>query len=205
MQNRFYLSTISAIALAGMLSGCGGSGGGVTAGKLLGFEKAGPDEFSVVKRAPLTIPPDFGLRPPKPGAPRPQEVSAQSEAKNSLIPRQERRQTAARAESSALSEGRSTGEVALLKESGALGVDPSIRQTINRESVGAVTGKEDGLIDKLLFWQQSDKTETGPKETVIIDAKSEARRLRENEALGKAANSGSTPVIRRKAKKSGLF
>jgi hypothetical protein len=37
----------------------------------LGMSKRAPDEFAVVKRAPLIVPPDFELRPPDPGAPRP--------------------------------------------------------------------------------------------------------------------------------------
>ena len=43
-----------------------------------------PDEFAVESRAPLTIPPDFDLRPPAPGATRPQEVSAASKAKTAI-------------------------------------------------------------------------------------------------------------------------
>jgi hypothetical protein len=37
----------------------------------LGMSKRAPDEFAVVRRAPLIIPPDYDLRPPDPGAPRP--------------------------------------------------------------------------------------------------------------------------------------
>ena len=33
----------------------------------LGLDKAPPDEFAVFSRAPLSLPPDFGLRPPAPG------------------------------------------------------------------------------------------------------------------------------------------
>jgi Protein of unknown function (DUF3035) len=39
-----------------------------------------PDEFAVESRAPLTIPPEFNLRPPEPGAPRPQEESTEKQA-----------------------------------------------------------------------------------------------------------------------------
>ncbi|MGH7063561.1 MAG: DUF3035 domain-containing protein, partial [Stellaceae bacterium] len=39
-----------------------------------------PDEFAVESRAPLTIPPDFDLRPPEPGAARPQEKSTSQQA-----------------------------------------------------------------------------------------------------------------------------
>ena len=34
-----------------------------------GVSKSAPDEFAVVTKAPLIIPPDYNLRPPKPGAP----------------------------------------------------------------------------------------------------------------------------------------
>ena len=47
----------------------------------LGMDRVGPDEFAVEARAPLTIPPDFDLRPPQPGAPRPQEVTAAERAR----------------------------------------------------------------------------------------------------------------------------
>lgn len=35
------------------------------------MSKRSPDEFAVVKRAPLILPPEYDLRPPDPGAPRP--------------------------------------------------------------------------------------------------------------------------------------
>jgi hypothetical protein len=44
--------------------------------KAIGLEKASPDEFAVESRAPLEMPPDFDLRPPQPGASRPQEKSS---------------------------------------------------------------------------------------------------------------------------------
>jgi hypothetical protein len=46
----------------------------------LGIEPTSPDEFAIESRAPLTLPPDFDLRPPQPGAPRPQETSVTSRA-----------------------------------------------------------------------------------------------------------------------------
>jgi len=57
-----------------MLSGCTGFR------QAIGLDRTGPDEFAVESRAPLTIPPDFDLRPPQPGAPRPQEASAATKA-----------------------------------------------------------------------------------------------------------------------------
>lgn len=55
---------ILALATAGaMLAGCSG---GVQ--ESLGLKKKAPDEFAVVRNAPLSLPPNFSLRPPKPGA-----------------------------------------------------------------------------------------------------------------------------------------
>jgi len=48
----------------------------------IGLEKTSPDEFAVESRAPLEMPPDFDLRPPQPGASRPQEKSSNLQARN---------------------------------------------------------------------------------------------------------------------------
>ena len=58
------------------LAGCSGS-----VQESLGLGKRQPDEFQVVRRAPLVLPPDFNLRPPEPGAagPATQDVSAQAQ------------------------------------------------------------------------------------------------------------------------------
>ena len=45
------------------------------------MDRVGPDEFAVESRAPLTIPPDYDLRPPQPGAARPQETTAAERAR----------------------------------------------------------------------------------------------------------------------------
>ena len=50
----------------------------------IGMDHAGPDEFAVESRAPLLIPPDFDLRPPQPGAPRPNEVTAAERARRAI-------------------------------------------------------------------------------------------------------------------------
>src|SRR5208283_484661 len=63
------------VAGASLLPGCGDFK------RAVGLEQTLPDEFAVESRAPLTIPPDFDLRPPQPGASRPQEKSADQQAK----------------------------------------------------------------------------------------------------------------------------
>ena len=67
------------VVLSLIVVGCSG-----ISDQISGRGKYAPDEFSVVSRAPLTLPPDYGLRPPVPGALRPQESRAQDVAKAAL-------------------------------------------------------------------------------------------------------------------------
>lgn len=53
-----------------LLAGCGNGGM---------LNRSRPDEFAVARQAPLVIPPDFALRPPQPGAPRPQDAGGPSQ------------------------------------------------------------------------------------------------------------------------------
>ena len=71
----------SALVAMAALAGCSAKGDrpGVMAGK------SNLDAFSVSKRAPLTIPPDFVLIPPKPGAPRPQEADSSQQALSAMF------------------------------------------------------------------------------------------------------------------------
>ncbi|MFM8991813.1 MAG: DUF3035 domain-containing protein, partial [Alphaproteobacteria bacterium] len=61
-----------------------GLGGCTETRRAVGWEKAPPDEFKILTRAPLAMPPDYGLRPPTPGAPRPQEGSTTDQARTAI-------------------------------------------------------------------------------------------------------------------------
>ena len=63
------------------LAGChGGPKGGVFAAG-----RGSPNEFAVGRAAPLVVPPDFALVPPRPGQPRPQEADSSTQALNALF------------------------------------------------------------------------------------------------------------------------
>jgi hypothetical protein len=47
--------------------------------------RSGPDEFAVQRQAPLSVPPDFALTPPAPGAPRPAQGTAAQQALDALF------------------------------------------------------------------------------------------------------------------------
>jgi hypothetical protein len=152
----------------------------------LGLGKKAPDEFSVVTKAPLVMPPDFTLRPPRPGAEPTQEAQPRQLAREALVGGSRPSVIADRNLSS-------PGEAALLRKAGATDVDPSIRDVINRETTQLVS-KDKGFADTLIFWRKSEPPGS------VIDAEKEQARLRENAAVGKTPSEGEVPVIRRKKK-----
>lgn len=72
------LLAVACVAIAAIVGGCSNWK------QTLGIEPTSPDEFAVESRAPLTMPPDFNLRPPEPGAVRPQEASMANKAQTAV-------------------------------------------------------------------------------------------------------------------------
>jgi hypothetical protein len=99
-----YRSTLAIAGLA-LLGACSHGG-------LAGRDR--PDEFAVQRQAPLVVPPDFALSPPKPGAPRPAEGTAAQQALEALF---------------GGPAARSTVESQTISRAGA--ADPGIRSAIN--------------------------------------------------------------------------
>ena len=112
--------------------------------KAVGVDKNAPDEFAVSKQAPLVVPPDFSLRPPRPGAPRPTEIDSQGQALEALFGVQ-------------APPARSAGEQALLEQAGATKADGNVRTLL----------RDDGTLvaDKGVFLKELLATEGGVKQT----------------------------------------
>lgn len=176
-----HLAVVMAAALG--LSACESS-----VGQVLGFEKAPPDEFTVVKRAPLTMPPDFALRPPRPGEDELNRVSARESARQALLGQNlSPRQTQMLAQER-IAQGQPASDVALLAQAQALNTDPAIRRIVNEESA-ALVEEQQSFVDTLVFWRDP------PEPGAIVDATGEARRLQENASLGNPIGTGETPTI----------
>ena len=158
----------------------------------IGLTKQAPDEFAIVTRAPLNIPPQFDLRPPKPGSSRPQETTPRSEARKILLKNTSRRGILKKKKTN--NSGKfSEGEAAFLQRADALNVDPTIRKVIKKESSG-LTEVNKGLLRRIIFWQPKENSEK------VIAATKEARRLRKVTAQGEPLTKGETPVMIRKPK-----
>ena len=156
----------------------------------LGMGKQSPDEFRVASQAPLSLPPDYRLRPPEPGAVRPQEGTPTQQARRSVFKLDNANGTTpVRTYDSAGSQ--SAGELALTQRAGANRVDPRIRQTVELET-RQLNEESTTFIDTLLFWREPLPPGN------VVDARAEADRLRENRALNRPANTGETPTIKRR-------
>ncbi|MBN2752393.1 MAG: DUF3035 domain-containing protein [Rhodospirillaceae bacterium] len=158
----------------------------------LGFNREAPDEFTVLSRAPLSIPPDFALLPPQPGAVRPQEGSERDRAKDALLGRSSKNPRVYARELAADS-SLSSGEKTVLMKAGANEADANIRETVDRETSTLALEKE-SFTDYLVFWE--DRSYKGTE----VDAVQESKRLRENMALGRSLSEGEPPKIQRRSK-----
>jgi len=195
VQYRSAFSLVAAAALAVLsLAGCD------SLNRALGKEKVIPDEFAVVSRAPLAIPPDYSLRPPRVSTTRDQETSPTDQARQSVFRAGEQQASLppARAE-------RSAGEDELLRQAGAADTPKNIRELVNNDPREGQT-LESGFVDKLLFWEG---VKTAPSNQVLDPAK-EAERLRGTQMAGKAPGPApatatelsGTPTIERTTSKS---
>ena len=150
----------------------------------LGLGRYSPDEFAVVKRAPLTLPPDYNLRPPSEDGVNQTARTASEEARTAVFGGQNNRQASVE------------GNEVLLSKMGAKQADPNIRRTLDREG-GYIPVEDRSTIDKILR-RPADGANS------VVDAKAEAARIEQNRETGADVTTGDTPVIQ-KRKRNGIF
>jgi hypothetical protein len=179
---------LAALTLAALLlAGCSGS----DLSRTFGFTRDAPDEYTVTTQVPLSMPPEFTVRPPQPGAPRPQQTSEQQQAEQALVP-----QTALTGTPTGEA---SPGQSALVQAAGPA-APANIRAQVNN-AAAAEAQQSESFVNTLLFWREP------PPPGIVVDPQKEAQRIRENAALGRSQNTGDTPIIQPASKSwlSGLF
>lgn len=155
------LTLAASVALA--VSACGSLKQGI------GLTKVVPDEFVTVSTAPLSVPPEYGLRPPAPGQPRPQELAPESAARQILLGQRQ-------------AVTRTPGEQVLVAQAGADQADPLARYVVDDE-FGDIAHKDESFANRLMFWRKDDASTQAPtvRQTAegqtTIDAATEAARL----------------------------
>jgi hypothetical protein len=166
-----------------LLVGAAGLAGCDTASRAFGLAKVTPDEFRVVTKAPLTLPPDYSLRPPAPGEPRPQELQPESAARQALVGQRE-------------GDVRSDGERLFVAKAGADHADPLVRYVVDDE-FGNLAHKDKTFADYVMFWKPgapaaAPQSELGdPDQSQPLDPAVEEKRM-------EALTGGKTIVIARK-------
>ncbi|OYY91789.1 MAG: hypothetical protein B7Y45_02155 [Sphingomonas sp. 28-66-16] len=103
---RKFSAVVTGLGLTVLLSACGGGSG---------LNRARPDEFAVARQAPLVVPPDYALVPPRPGAARPQDNNPNVLALDALFGG-----TAAR----------SATEASVLQDAGGDSITPGVRSEV---------------------------------------------------------------------------
>jgi hypothetical protein len=163
--------TLAAVALVG----CGG-----TVQERLGMGKRAPDEFQVVRRAPLVMPPNYDLRPPEPGAAPSQQQDPAAQAQALLTGQA----------TSAVAGQQSTGELALVQRS-PVQARPGIRETLVAENLDLVN-LDQGRFLFILNFQKRARTLQEP----VIDPVAESRRLAAAQGAGTVITmrTGSQPL-----------
>ena len=171
------------LGAATLLSGCGGNG---DLARSFGFVRDAPDEFTVTTQAPLSMPPDFALRPPRPGAARPQTRSERLAAEEALDPQL--------ALGGGGASGLTAGQQALIAQTGPA-APSNIGSQVDRQAIANQPSQ--GFVNRLMFWRSP------PQPGEVVDASQESARLRRDAALGQSPVVGPTPII--KSKQKGLL
>lgn len=169
------LTKFAAIACLAGLAACGED-----VSRTIGLTRDAPDEFTVTTRAPLSMPPDFTLRPPRPGASRPQELSERQQAEATLAPA-----TALGGQTVSMS----PGQQALVAAAGPA-APRDIRTKVDEDAQLDQPGRS--FTDRLMFWKDT------PPGGTSVDPARESQRLRQNAALGQSVETGDTPIIQRR-------
>jgi hypothetical protein len=172
---RSALLAASAAASVVALGGC------ESVRKAVGAEKVTPDEFRVVTKAPLVVPPEYNLRPPRPGEPR----------KEDLIPADAKNYGDYGGSSASAAEQLLVGKLA------QNGSDPTVRLQIDADA--GVVQKRRGFANRILFWHEGDTAdENNPTQTAA------AGEIERRARLGQAATGQSKVEIGKKGKLPGL-
>jgi len=124
--------------LAGLVGAALLSTGCTTAGRALGMSKNSPNEFNILTKPPLVVPPEYNLRPPRAGELNVEEKYATVAARQALL--------------GEIDPAKPTqGEAILIAKAGGGKADPAVRVIIDGEN--SIERKNRGFADRILFWK----------------------------------------------------
>src|SRR5476649_2639903 len=143
------LAVLGAVLMA--LSGCD------SLRREAGMTKQSPDEFAVVTKAPLIIPPDFNLHPPDPGAPPLNQEGPTDTAQTALFNSSDPQTVAA-----GMGGNLTLGERMLLANAGVQNADPAIRAELQADGRNSAAAADQSFTDRVLSGSLSARTDAKP-------------------------------------------
>ena len=144
--------------------------------KALGLTKNAPNEFNILTKAPLVVPPEYNLRPPQIGTSSSENNYSQKSAREALL-----------GDIDAAEPTR--GEVVLMSKAGVGRANQEIRLEI--DGTNSVERKSKSFSDQVLFWR--DGKVLNPDGSPM-DPEIEARRM---ESMKSATGGGDVTITRR--------
>lgn len=166
----------------------------------LGMRRSAPNEFKVVSNPPLSIPPEFSIRPPAPENTYKEVVNSKTnEAKKVLFEKASADYTV---------ENKTDGEETFSSMFNAHGANPEIKSLLHKEFLEAAKQEEEksliekNLLSKIPYFSKDKKEEASS----IVDAKLEQDRIVETKRLGEKVTGEDTPSVEStKKESSGIF
>lgn len=166
------VTAAAALALLAALGACD------TVKQLPGLSQLGAANQSLegaddsVKRPPLTLPPDFNLRPPATASAGATDFTTAQQARQTVFGLEQEKDPASGVQRKA---GRSIGESALLQHAGVATTTPDIRQKVDQQTK-TLDRKEQVFTDSLLKGaadqpQESKKADSGWLDGIFNDEK----------------------------------
>lgn len=175
---RVLLASAAILAAAVSVTACSG------VRRAVGADKVTPDEFRVVTKAPLVVPPEYNLRPPQPGEPRAADIVTEEMAASAAYG------------DYSLSTASQAEQLLVNKIAGGQ-TDGVIRAQIDIEN--GVIQKRRGFANRILFWRDGDNADE--QDPTRLAAEDEIARRAE---LGSAATGNEDVRIGSRGKLPGL-
>ena len=134
MRTALILSATALFALTGCNSGVR---------QALSVDKTTPDEFRVVTIAPLSVPPEYNLTPPRPGELRTEDMFQDQQARRALF-------------GDLSGTNASDAEILFASRAGAADANPNVRAIIDGETASLIR-KDQSFADRVLFWRDNER------------------------------------------------
>lgn len=166
MQPRYFIIMAGSL----LLNACGE----VSVKDTLGLDQRAPDEFRVVSRPPLSVPPQFDLRPP--GVTGENMPATRTRAQSLMLGNTDNSKDISS----------SKAEATFLQKAGVDAADPNIKKELTEQKINEQLQKEEKG-----WW--SRVTVIPEREEPVVKANDEAERIKKNKEEGKPITEGDTP------------